>query len=285
MTQYYFHDGQQEQGPYDIEQLKSQTLKKDTPIWYEGLESWTTFGEVEELKQLFAIKPTPPPLVKAVPEIKATPPKIEQPSITAPSYEAAFPTKKKSLMVPLIVGGSLVVIGLISWLVYQNSEHTATIDNLQEKVTTQDNAIQTQQTQDAEKEAERQRINIANTEKNKKYRNNWSDYISATSNRYSYREIGGIFGLEVVITNNTEYMLDEVEVQVGYIKDNSDYFKSETVRVYNIPANSSKSQAAPDSERGKSVDMTINGITSKKMHFCYSPGNWANNSEDPYFCK
>jgi len=145
--------------------------------------------------------------------------------------------------------------------------------------------LQTQQSDEASKEAERLKINIANTEKNKKYRNNWSDFISATTNEGSYSRLGGISGLEILVTNETEYLLDEVEVQVGYVKANGEYFKTETVSVFNVPANSAKSQNAPDSDRGTSVDMTIMGITSKKMHFCYAPGNWGNNSEDPYFCK
>jgi GYF domain 2 len=279
MRKYFIHNGQNEEGPFDIEELKLQPLKKETPIWYEGLESWTTASEIEEIKFLFVTKPTPPPLVKS------TPPKIQQQTYASASIDNSQLTKKKSLLVPIIIGSIVVIGGIISLVAYQNSKNSSTIDTLQEKVATQEQVLQTQQSEEASKEAERQRINIANTEKNKKYRNNWSDYISATNNRYSYREIGGIFGLEVVVTNNTEYMLDEVEVQVGYVKENGDYFKSETIRVYNVPANSTKSQSAPDSERGKSVEMTINGITSKKMHFCYTPGNWANNSEDPYFCK
>ena len=279
MRQYFIHNGQNEEGPFDIEQLKLQPLKKDTPIWYEGLENWTTASEIEEIKYLFVTKPTPPPLAKS------TPPKIQPQTYDSTSVDNTQSTKKKSLLIPIVIGSIVLIGSIIGLVAYQNSKNSSTIDTLQEKVATQEQVLQTQQSEEASKEAERQRINIANTEKNKKYRNNWSDYISATSNRYSYREIGGIFGLEVVVTNNTEYMIDEVEVQVGYVKENGDYFKSETVRVYNVPANSSKSQTAPDSERGKTVEMTINGITSKKMHFCYTPGNWANNSEDPYFCK
>jgi GYF domain 2 len=275
MTQYFIHDGQNEKGPLDIEQLKLEPLQKDTPIWYDGLANWTTAGQVEELKGLFLTKPAPPPLIKAT---IATPPKMETRYSSYPVQNDLVPASKKSLKVPLLIAGAIAIIGIIGWLVYQNSQQSTTITDIQDTITTQNDAVQ-------DREAERQRINGANTEKNKNYRNNWSDYISATNNSYSYREIGGIFGLEAIITNKTEYMLDEIEVQIGYVKENGDYFKSETVRVYNVPAHSTKSAGAPDSERGKSIVMAINSITSKKMHFCYQPGNWANNSDDPYFCK
>ncbi len=283
MTQYYFHDGQKEQGPYNIEELKALSLKKDTPIWYEGLQSWTTAGEVEELKQK-----TPPPLSKPIQS--QTPPKLEQTNqfhSTVPEYEQTQSTKK-SYTLPLIIAALIIIGSIAGWLIYQNSKRSETINTLQEKVTTQDQTISTQQgvlTEQQNAEAERQRINAANTVKNKNYRNNWSDYISVTTNRYSYREIGGVFGVEIIVTNKTEYMLDEVEAQVGYVKSTGDYFKTETVTIYNVPANSSKTSSAPDSERGKSVELNINSIVSKKMHFCYAPGTWAKNSDDPYFCK
>ena len=284
MTQYYFHDGQLEKGPFDIDQLKSQTLKKDTPIWYEGLESWTTAGEVEELKQLFVIKPTPPPLIKTIPEVKATPPKIEQPSYATTNYEDAFPTKKKSLSVPLIIGAALIVVGLISWLVYQNSQHTATIDNLQDQVTTQDNSIQTQQTQDAEKEAERQRINEANTLKNMKFRNNWENYIKVQNSEPSVDyTFGGISAFTVYVTNETSYMLDQVDVFVQYIRKSGEVYQTKTVTIFNVPAGSNASGEAPSSLNGVKVSCTVEKIVSKKMHFCYPENN--GNAEDPYFCK
>jgi hypothetical protein len=270
MTNYYLHDGNQEQGPFDIEQLKSHGLKKETKIWHEGLEHWTTVGELEELKDLLNRK-TPPPLNKTTEETKA-PPKYSNPN----SFSEPVAVKKKSNLFPFLILILLIPGGIIGWLVYQNSQNAEIIHTIDDKVNTQesdkDNA-----------EQERQRINSANTEKNMNYRNNWSNYIGATNNRYTYSEMGGISNLEIVVTNKTEYMLDEVEVLVSYVKSNGDDFKTETVTVYNIPANSTKSASAPESNRGTSVNIDIQGIVSRKMHFCYPADN--GNPEDPYFCK
>ena len=277
MTQYYFHDGQQEQGPFDIEQLKSQTLKKDTPIWYEGLESWTTVGEVEELKQLFASKPTPPPLIKTVPEVKATPPKLEQPSYGATNYQDTFPTKKKSLLVPLIIGGVLIVGALIIWLVYQNNQHTTVIQDLQDSVSTQSTA-------EADKEAERQRINQANTLKNMNFRNKWESYIKVQNSEPSIDyTLGGISAFTVYVSNETSYMLDQVDVYIQYIRKSGEVYQTKTVTIFNVPAGSSANAEAPSSVNGVKVSCTIEKIVSKKMHFCYPENN--GNPEDPYFCK
>ncbi len=66
MKKFYVHDGQKEKGPFTIEQLASESLDRQTPVWFEGLESWKLAGEIEELKFLFE-KPgqtLPPPLPK-----------------------------------------------------------------------------------------------------------------------------------------------------------------------------------------------------------------------------
>ena len=277
MTQYYIHDGHQEQGPFDIEQLKSQTLKKDTPIWYEGLESWTTVGEIEELKQLFATKPTPPPLIKTAAEVKATPPKIEQPSYAATNYQDAFPSKKKSLLVPLIIGGIIIVGGLIWWLASQNAQHTADIHVIQDSVASQNAG-------EAEKEAERQRINQANSAKNMNFRNNWENYIKVQNSEptvdYTF---GGISSFTVYVSNQTSYMLDQVDIYVQYIRKNGEIYQTKTVTILNVPAGSGANAEAPSSINGVKVNCTVEKIVSKKMHFCYPENN--GNPEDPYFCK
>lgn len=61
MRHYYIHDGQMEKGPFDFEELKSQSLGKETPVWYEGLESWAKAENLDELKEYFNKRSTPPP--------------------------------------------------------------------------------------------------------------------------------------------------------------------------------------------------------------------------------
>ncbi len=60
MKRYYLHNGKEQQGPYDAEDLRHKNLQKQTPIWYEGLSEWTTADQIEELKDLLG-NTTPPP--------------------------------------------------------------------------------------------------------------------------------------------------------------------------------------------------------------------------------
>ena len=60
MRQFFVHNGQNEEGPFNIEHLQTIQLKKDTPIWYEGLDNWTTADKIEELKFLLRSETYPP---------------------------------------------------------------------------------------------------------------------------------------------------------------------------------------------------------------------------------
>ncbi len=54
MKKYYIHDGEDEQGPYNIEELKSKKINSTTPVWHNGLSNWTEAGKVDELNILLA---------------------------------------------------------------------------------------------------------------------------------------------------------------------------------------------------------------------------------------
>lgn len=69
MKKYYLHNGNDNIGPFDLDELKIQGIKKDTQIWHEGMENWSTAGEIEELKSILTV--VPPPIKKA--EIKPPP--------------------------------------------------------------------------------------------------------------------------------------------------------------------------------------------------------------------
>lgn len=75
-TFFLFIDDEQ-QGPFNLEELKTKKITRTTKVWFEGLEDWKNADEIEELKSLFVsvpppIKtlPTPPPIKKALPEIE-----------------------------------------------------------------------------------------------------------------------------------------------------------------------------------------------------------------------
>tara|TARA_R110001592_G_scaffold333244_1_gene617006 strand:+ start:1383 stop:2045 length:663 start_codon:yes stop_codon:yes gene_type:complete len=61
MKKYYLHNGTEQEGPFDISDLKSKGITNKTEVWFEGISDWTNADEIDELKSLFS-KSTPPPI-------------------------------------------------------------------------------------------------------------------------------------------------------------------------------------------------------------------------------
>jgi hypothetical protein len=59
MKKYFLHNGTEQQGPFNLDELSRKKLTKQTPIWYDGLPQWTLACEVEELKVMFLSSPPP----------------------------------------------------------------------------------------------------------------------------------------------------------------------------------------------------------------------------------
>ena len=115
------------------------------------------------------------------------------------------------------------------------------------------------------------------------YRNSWHEYITTQIGEYSYREIGGIDPFIVQVNNNTEYKMDNIDVDVDYVKANGEVYFTETLVFNNVSANSSLQLYSSGSDRGTSVRAQISNVSSSKMHFCYPMDS--GNPNDPFFCK
>jgi hypothetical protein len=63
MKKYFIHNGNDEQGPYSIDDLKSLGIYSNTMIWFEGIQTWTKAAYIPELKEI--IIASPPPFEKA----------------------------------------------------------------------------------------------------------------------------------------------------------------------------------------------------------------------------
>jgi hypothetical protein len=273
MRKYFIHNGQSEIGPFDFEQLKTMQLKNETPIWYEGLQNWTTANNIEELKSILNSNVSPPKFENFTHQTS------NPPIFSKPVYEnnQNFAPKKKKTLRNILIGVGVLAVLFFGLVIYASTNSEPTYDENGEFISSEsvDN-------QDAEKD----RINAELTEKNRSYRNNIEQYVGASTNQYSYNEFGGISNLDIIVTNNTEYLLNEVNVAVEYIKDSGGIYKTEIVTIYNIPAKQDKSASAPESDRGTSVNAKVQSISSKKLHMCYDNSFVPKAGEiDPYFCR
>ncbi len=116
MRRYYIYDGQTKKGPFNIEELKSQPLTKDTPVWYEGLQNWALARDVIELNAVFSTNGTsaPPPVPAEFKKNSKS--KNEILDSFAEAQEIFIEKKKNRFLLPIII--LLVVAGVLAALFF-----------------------------------------------------------------------------------------------------------------------------------------------------------------------
>ncbi len=253
MKKYYLHDGKEQIGPLDFQEVRERQISSDTYVWMEELPDWEKAGNIPELKE--AISKKPPPFAKTPPEFKPTTP----------------PKRKKTLLLILSILAFLFVIWVIVYALGSNTSSIFTGSSSDDTVSIQQQK-EIEQIQDL-------------TQKNREIRNNWKQYIKAISNDYTYNKLGGISNLRIKVSNTSAYPLDEVQVRVDYLKSNGNIFKQEQLRFSNIAPGSFKELEAPASSRGKSVTHSITMIQAKSFKFCYDSARLVKvKSNDPFWC-
>ena len=132
MNEYYYLDAQNERkGPIAKEELLSQNLDKESLVWREGLENWTSMKDIAELAEAISHK-TPPPLPpksnnKKEPStisVQATePPKIEK--TQKKEVTISSPQKKSNggKIAIIIISVFIVLIGLGATGIYLYGKH------------------------------------------------------------------------------------------------------------------------------------------------------------------
>lgn len=96
-------------------------------------------------------------------------------------------------------------------------------------------------------------------------RNNIRSYVNVGNSEYKISGLGGIYGLSIVVNNNSNYLLDNVRVTIRYIKANGETWKEEPLDFALIPPNTKMTLRAPDSDRGTSIDYKIVSIKSTAL--------------------
>ncbi|GAB3897851.1 hypothetical protein GCM10028803_16510 [Larkinella knui] len=60
MKQYYYLEGNQQLGPFTLEELRSKPIQPDTKVWTQGLPDWVAASTVPEINEWLSGAPLPP---------------------------------------------------------------------------------------------------------------------------------------------------------------------------------------------------------------------------------
>lgn len=88
--------------------------------------------------------------------------------------------------------------------------------------------------------------------------------VTVRSNDYKRVAFGGIRDLRLTVTNNSNFELDQVLVELQYIKPSEEPLRTEQIKFGAIAANESSTIRIPDTNRGIKVTYRIIRINSKQ---------------------
>jgi hypothetical protein len=94
--------------------------------------------------------------------------------------------------------------------------------------------------------------------------------VSLKSNEYKRGSFGGISNLQMTVNNNSGYILDEVIIEIQYLKPSLEPLKKETIRFSYVAPNGTMTIKVPDSKRGIKISYSITGINSRQYQAAYA---------------
>jgi hypothetical protein len=98
----------------------------------------------------------------------------------------------------------------------------------------------------------------------RKNKNNLHDLVSIASNDYKRVAFGGIRNLQLTVTNNSKYELDNVIVELQYLKPSEEPLRTENIRFRGVAPNGSSTIKVADTNRGIKISYRIINIESKQ---------------------
>lgn len=89
-----------------------------------------------------------------------------------------------------------------------------------------------------------------------------SKQVSVNSNNYQVVAFGGIRNLHLTVTNDSKYMLDNVVVELNYLKPSEQPLKTQNIEFRNVSPGGSMTIRVPDTNRGIKISYRILNILS-----------------------
>jgi len=113
MKYYYYVKEEQQFGPFTLEEIQAQKIKKSTLIWADGMEDWAAAETVEELKDFLVSAPPPIP--------KKTQPEIKEEAKKSTKYVLSYKKETNASLVGWILFSIPIIVALIRLAAIENN--------------------------------------------------------------------------------------------------------------------------------------------------------------------
>jgi hypothetical protein len=88
--------------------------------------------------------------------------------------------------------------------------------------------------------------------------------VKLESNDYTVRYFGGISGLKLTVSNKSRHFVNQVELEINYLKRNGDVIETDTYQIRAMKPHSSQTLSIPPSKKGVKVTCKIMNIYARQ---------------------
>ncbi len=103
MRHYYYSDGEQQFGPFSLDELKNKRINKSTLVWTDGLSDWTSAEKIEELKSILISAPPPLPNKSSNKQIETVTIEEPTPPKTSPKHDSNYQKEGEATVLGVIM--------------------------------------------------------------------------------------------------------------------------------------------------------------------------------------
>ena len=153
-----------------------------------------------------------------------------------------------------------------------NTTKQPTKKSLKKENSSNNGALVTQPADEEHKEENDAQISERNEQKDaaneaaiRNTREKINELINIENNSYKTGVLGGISNLQLTISNNSLYSLDEVEVEIRYLGPEKKVVRTTNIQFTDIGAGEQKTLSIPKSKRGVGIEYTIKRVSSKAL--------------------
>jgi hypothetical protein len=159
MRLYYIFINEEQLGPFNMDELRTKRISRETKVWFEGLEDWKNAGEIEELKTI--LNSVPPP-INSFASIPPKPNIENNTNAIVNLKDDSQTTKILGVKRNVFIGVVGVLVLLIGIIYFNNVQENNRIEVMQQNQQTE---THNQQLQQQKKEIDEQNIRLAEQEK------------------------------------------------------------------------------------------------------------------------
>jgi hypothetical protein len=269
MKKYFYSDGNDQFGPFNLEELKEKKISRETLVWFEGMEDWQKAKDVEEVKSIFVVIPPPikkvdpPPLKKTAENIPPSVQEKEKVVETNASIQEVKKPKSKKTRNILIIIFSVIILAVAAILIinyYNNKEDDSSSSSSSTSSSNSDNS--SNQEHSGQKTEQELKTDLRQTEES-----NPTKYLSVSGKwwlNFSNSTVieGDIYSSATLATFKDVNLKVEFLSQTGTILG-TDYF---TVYQYVSPGRSAhfKQKFTYFYKNGKGLNWYVVGATASR---------------------